>query len=146
MGIKIEKAEGRTAEAFFRQTSINHFTEIFPPDVASLAKETFGREDYFYVAKDGEKILGAMKFSIVGRVGQLDALVIPPEFSDVKKEVIRKRLFEKFIELCHSCHKLFLWIPYQHKKAIGVYKKYGFEERFRFKNSWFGNDYILMIK
>jgi GNAT superfamily N-acetyltransferase len=147
MGLKLEGINDfKVAEEFFTQAGKDHFAEIFPPDVAALARKTFGRQDYFYVANNDNIPVGAVKFSIVGNVGQLDALVVNTELDEAKKEVVRRKLLEKFLELCHSCHRMFLWIPYQNKKAIGVYRKYGFEERYRFKNAWFANDYILMMK
>ncbi len=45
MGLKLEEVKDfNFAEEFFSQTSRDCFTEIFPPDVAVLAKKTFPHE------------------------------------------------------------------------------------------------------
>ena len=147
MGIKIEEVTNfEEAEEFFRKTRLNTFNEIFPPEVAAIARETFGRKDYFFVARQDENIIGAMKFSITGKVGQLDAIAVPYEFDEARKDMIRSRLLEKFLDVCRTCHRLFLWIPFQHKQAIKIYKKYGFREALHAKKFWYENDYILMVK
>jgi len=79
MGLKIDEVpseEAAEVEEFFTQSSINDFREFFPVEMAKFAAGHFGKQEYFYAAKNNGTLVGAMHFSIQGGVGQLAAIQI----------------------------------------------------------------------
>lgn len=151
IGLKLKKVKEREVkriEKFFTESSIDEFREFFPVEMADFATETFKKKEYFYVAKINDNPVGAMYFSIQGGVGQLAAIQVDKELSNVKQKRMRIALLEKFIEICNKemCHLAYMWIPHQYKKTIGVYYKRGFRNIFTAKDFWYKNDFILLVK
>ncbi|MCW4046993.1 MAG: GNAT family N-acetyltransferase [Candidatus Bathyarchaeota archaeon] len=151
MGLKLDEVsseEVADVEAFFTQSSIREFREIFPVEMADFAAEHFDKREFFYAARNNGELVGAMHFSIQGGVGHLAAIQVKKDLPLNLRERIRHKLFQKFIKTCNEkeCHLALVWIPYQYRDAIAYYIKQGFKKEFTARNFWYKNDFILLTK
>jgi len=116
--------------------------------MANFAAEHFGKQEYFYAAKNNGALVGAMHFSIQGGVGQLAAIQIRKGFNEALSEKIRHKLFQRFIKTCNEkeCHLALMWVPYQYRDIIAIYLRQGFEKVLTARSFWYKNDFILLTK
>lgn len=151
MGLKtniVPNGEVKEVEEFFAHSSISDFREFFPVEMAKLATDTFGKQEFFYAAKNNDLLVGAMHFSIQGGVGQLAAIQTKKDIDEAQQEKIRHNLFQQFLKICNenNCHLAFMWIPYQYRNTITTYLKQGFKKILTARNFWYKNDFLLLTK
>ena len=151
MGMKIVEAPEELHEEigdFFHTASMDDYSSICPPELASVDEKKFKRKEFIFIAEQGEEILGAIKFSVQGGVGQMGGIHVKPGLRPISTETIMRKLFEKFVEVCKQelCHAAVTWIPMEHKEALHTFTNYGFQEKLRAKGFWYKKDFSLMVK
>lgn len=102
-------------------------------------------KEYSFIVLENKKIIGLLKFKIIGRASYLVEFIIHKEFRNKR---IGKKLFEKFEKFSKekNCHVLYLETTEKHKEAIKFYKKMGFKKIATLKKNKFKFDCYFFEK
>ncbi len=122
---------------------VSAFLEKTWPEHNARAGIDWVVEDHYITAHEGERMVGAAHYRIVGGVGGLDELVVVP---DRMHEGIGSRLMVEFETRCRAagCHLLNLDTgDYQ---ARPFYEKHGWRVYATLSNHRFGHEWYLMEK
>ncbi|MEK6859950.1 MAG: GNAT family N-acetyltransferase [Nanoarchaeota archaeon] len=104
----------------------------------------WNKKEYNFIAKDN-KILGHIKFNIVGGVAYLSEIIVA---ESVRGKGVSDLLINKFEEIAKKkkCHLLYLETSEKHTEALRFYKKHNYKIKVKLKDNKFHFTWYFLFK
>jgi len=108
-------------------------------------KYIWREKTYIFIAIDGKRIIGYIRFIINGSASYLDQLIVKKED---RGKGIGDKLINKFenISKKYKCHVMYIKTSNIHKEAIELYKKNNYKISARLNNFEYHFNWYIMEK